>query len=80
MRLIKGNVERIASDDRQIHRLKAEGFKTIESVPEASTIVTEKKLDEMTVTELKKLAKEKGLKGCPSLSKEELLSVLKGAV
>lgn len=79
-RMIKGNVERIVTSEENFCKLKAEGFETIGSAPEDSAIVSEKEPEEMTVAELKKLAKEKGLEGCSSLSKEELLSVLKGAV
>lgn len=37
----------------------------------------EKKLEDMTVPELKALAKEKGIEGSSSLNREDLLSVLK---
>ena len=40
----------------------------------------QKALDEMTVSELKVLAKEKGLEGTSGLNKEEILSVLKGVM
>ncbi len=37
----------------------------------------EKNLEDMTVPELKALAKEKGIEGASSLSKEDLIAVLK---
>ena len=40
-------------------------------------LTPEKDLEDMTVSELKALAKEKGIDGTSSLSKEDLLAVLK---
>ena len=37
-------------------------------------------LDDMKMDELKALAKEKGIKGFSSLTKDELLAVLKGVI
>lgn len=79
MVLIKGNVERIAESQAAIAKLKADGF-----VPLTGETVCEKEdtkiLEEMTVSELKTLAKEKGLEGFSGLTKEQLLSVLKDVV
>lgn len=86
MRLIKGNVERIVKDDVIASKLIADGFKELgevrevepekqaepENIPEP-----EKNLEDMTVPELKALAKEKGIEGASSLGKEDLLAVLK---
>lgn len=46
------------------------------TVPEMS-LASEKNLEDMTVSELKALAKEKGIDGTSSLAKEDLLAVLK---
>ena len=86
MRLIKGNVERIVKDDVKASKLIADGFKELgeskESEPEKQSgsenpLEPEKSLEDMTVPELKALAKEKGIEGASSLGKEDLLAVLK---
>lgn len=86
MRLVKGNVERIVEDQVKANRLKADGFKELDAVdavqsdalPRSETPTeAEKNLDDMTVPELKALAKEKGIDGFSSLNREDLLSVLK---
>lgn len=86
MRLIKGNVERIVKDDVKASKLIADGFKELgeereaepqkQAEPENPT-EPEKNLEDMTVPELKALAKEKGIEGASSLGKEDLLAVLK---
>ncbi|WP_312448520.1 Rho termination factor N-terminal domain-containing protein [Lacrimispora sp.] len=86
MRLIKGNIERIVEDSVKANRLIAEGFKELENVEKVKSETLaepetpqepEKKLEDMTVPELKVLAKEKGIEGSSSLNREDLLSVLK---
>ena len=86
MRLIKGNVERIAKNDVIASKLIADGFRELGEVREVEPEKQaepeklpepEKNLEEMTVPELKALAKEKGIEGASSLGKEDLLAVLK---
>lgn len=82
MRLIKDNVERIAETESQIAKLKAKGFKELGSFQQAEKEgkTGRKDLSGMSLTEMKALAKERGLEGYSSLSKEELLSVLKDVI
>lgn len=79
MRLIMNNVERIAEDDAQIRKLMAAGFEPLE-VHENIKEEQKPELDKMKADELKALAKEKGIEGAASLTKEELLAVLKEVV
>lgn len=81
MILIKGNVERIAETDAQIERLKKLGFKEIEDTGIVKDESGEQKsIQDMNVTQLKAIAKEKGIDGTSSLTKEELLEVLKDVI
>lgn len=81
MRLAKGNVERVATNQTVIEKLKREGFREMEKKTEKKMPdIQEMDLSELTVTELRKLAKENGLEGCSSLNKEQLLKTLKDVV
>lgn len=79
MRLIRKNVERVAVTEAQIEKLKAQGFRPIGGdVAEADHADAD--INTKTVAELKAIAKEKEIEGYSSLTKEELLAVLKGVV
>lgn len=80
MRYIRGNVEREAGTEEMCARLEAEGFKKIipeqqaeGQPPEEETIP----LEQMSAARLKEYAKGKGIEGANSLTKAELLAVLK---
>ena len=84
MRMIKGNVERDV-DDSNYEKFIEDGYKPVnisgDSVKESleeSIAEAPKKLDSMNLAELRAVAKEQGLSGYSSLSKEELLNILKG--
>ena len=79
MRLIRKNVEREA-EGSAAEKLISDGFTPMkEATPD---MVPEEKIgkdiEDMTVEELKTLAKEKGLTGVSSLAKADLLAILKG--
>ena len=76
MRLIKDNVERVA-DGEQADKLKALGFQEIGSTATETVGSEDKSPDKMSAAELKALAKKKGIEGASSLTKSELLAVLK---
>lgn len=82
MRLIKGNVERLVESQAKAARFRNDGFKDLsepvtEDAAEAAGAVD---ITTMNITQLKALAKEKGLEGYSSLTKEELLEMLKDVV
>ena len=81
MRLIRKNVEREA-DGVTAQKLMNDGFKPVEATPPktASESAKEatKNIEEMTVEELKTLAKERGLTGVSALAKQDLIDILKG--
>ena len=80
MRLKRGNVEREAYVIKAKQLMK-DGFEMVENVRAQSPEVSVKKdLSEMTVEELKNLAKEKGISGASALTKAELQEVLKDVV
>lgn len=80
MILKKDNVERIAETEAVIQKLKNQGFVPINTTAETEPEKIEMSLDDMTLTELKALAKEKGLEGVSALNKAELLEVMKEVV
>ena len=79
MRLIRKNVEREA-DGAAVEKLLNDGFELVESLPKETIQepLEEKNIEEMTVEELKMLAKKRGLTGISSLSKQDLIDILKG--
>ena len=79
MRLIRKNVEREA-EGAVAEKLLKDGFEPVESLPKETIPepLEEKNIEEMTVEELKMLAKKRGLTGISSLSKQDLIDILKG--
>ena len=66
------NVERII-DESQLNDFLADGYKQLGAAKETN----QKPLSKMKVDELRKIAVEKGLENADSLTKDELLEVLK---
>ena len=83
MRVIRENVEREV-DASKCEQLLKDGYKLVETSGDSqkeSSGAAEKDpeaMENMGLAELRAVAKEKGLSGYSSLSKEELLGVLKG--
>lgn len=77
MRLIKDNVERIAESEAQIRKLETAGYVPLGSARSEKKEQVKPGLEKLKTDELKALAKEKGIEGAASLTKDELLAVLK---
>lgn len=80
MRYINGNVERETESELMAEKLKSLGFKAIDSPVDEEVQGDSIDIEKMTVTNLKALAKKKGIEGAASLDKAELLAVLKDVV
>lgn len=81
MRLIRKNVEREA-EGQDIQKWISKGYSELETkkvFPDTEKEVSEstQNLEELTVQELRELAKSKGLEGTSSLNKQQLIDVLK---
>ncbi len=77
MILKRRNVEVEAFDEKEIRELKREGFEPIFIEPEEEKALEEpKKLEELTVKELRELAKDKGLELSKTLKKQDLIEIL----
>ncbi|MDG8326604.1 Rho termination factor N-terminal domain-containing protein [Streptococcus pneumoniae] len=61
-------------------QLIADGFEEVIEDGQISEILATHSLSEMTLAELKALAKEKGIEGYSTKSKEDLLGVLYGQI
>ena len=81
MRLIRKNVEREA-DGVTAQKLINDGFKPVEVASQKTASNSDdeatKNIEEMTVEELKTLAKGRGLTGVSALAKQDLINILKG--
>lgn len=81
MRLIRKNVEREV-EGQDIQKWISKGYSELEtkkvfSDTEKDVSESTQNLEELTVQELRELAKTKGLEGTSSLNKQQLIDVLK---
>ncbi|EPY2274504.1 Rho termination factor N-terminal domain-containing protein [Clostridium sporogenes] len=76
-RLIRDNVERAVNDEYIRDKLIKQGYKLIEETQNVQEDL--KKLNDLTIEELRELAKGKGIEGISKLKKDELIEVLEGS-
>ena len=74
--IINSNVERIIEDE-MLAKYKALGYKEISSSKANDNAPENKPLSKMKVDELKALATELGIENTDSLTKDELIAVIK---
>lgn len=77
--LRKDNVIRMTADEKKVADLKSKGYEVC-GVDHADRDAEEtgKPLEKMTAKELKAYAKARGMHGCDSLKKDEILKILTG--
>lgn len=83
MILKRDNVEKVADQESAIAILKKQGYEEVQMEQAEQAPPEDPKtpdLDSMKVNELKELAKVKGIEGCSSLTKAELIAILKDVV
>ena len=74
--IINGNVERTIEDEK-LAKYKALGYKKISSSKANDNAPENKPLSKMKVDELKALATELGIENTDSLTRDELIAVIK---
>ena len=74
--IINSNVERIIEDE-MLAKYKALGYKEISSSKANDNAAENKPLSKMKVDELKALATELGIENTDSLTRDELIAVIK---
>lgn len=80
MRLIKDNVERVTDSQERIAALMRDGFLPLDGPAAKSNADHQKPLANMSVAELRAFAENAGVEGSTSLTKKELLEILKDVV
>lgn len=76
--LVRENEHRIAVSEEQANKYMAKGFKVVGEMPAKEINTDDVVLTELSLPELKELAKSKGITGYSALKKDDLVKVLKG--
>ena len=76
--LKRQNEHRIAATEEIAAKYEAKGFVRLGGSVKADSVNVDVTLEEMSLAELKALAKERGLTGYSALKKEDLIQILEG--
>ena len=81
MRLIRDNVERIVDSENQVEKFKRQGFRAVDFEADGVCVSNQTvELGKKKVDELRELEVKNGIEGAKSLTKSELLAVLKDVI
>lgn len=81
IRLICENVERLVVDEKAALKLEEKGYRRISATAgeePAVVPVNKPELSDLSVAELRRMAKARGIKGGGSLTKAELIEAMEG--
>lgn len=76
--LVRQNEHRIAVSEEQAKKYRAKGFKVVGEMPAKEINTDDVVLTELSLSELKELAKSKGITGYSALKKDDLIQILEG--
>lgn len=76
--LVRQNEHRIAVSEEQAKKYRSKGFKVVGEMPAKEINTDDVVLTELSLPELKELAKSKGITGYSALKKDDLVKVLEG--
>ena len=76
--LVRQNEHRIAVSEEQTKKYIAKGFKVVGEMPVKEINTGDVVLTEMSLSELKEMAKSRGITGYSALKKDDLIQILEG--